>query len=183
GGDANPDLNVVKGTFLLNNHYDLILFDLGANRSFVSATFSALLDITPDTLDVSYAIELADGRIFETNTVLRGYTLGLLGYPFNINLMPVELGSFDAITRMDWLANHHAVIVCDEKVVRIPYGDKVLIVQGDGGGRREKSKDLPGLPPTRQVEFQIDLVPGVTPMARAPYRLAPSELQELSTQL
>ncbi|GJZ27292.1 hypothetical protein Tco_0571545 [Tanacetum coccineum] len=80
---------------------------------------------------------------------------------------------------MDWLANHHAVIVCDEKVVRIPYGDKVLIVQGDGGGRREKSKDLPGLPPTRQVEFQIDLVPGVTPMARAPYRLAPSELQEL----
>ncbi|GKE91704.1 hypothetical protein Tco_1572799 [Tanacetum coccineum] len=54
--------------------------------------------------------------------------------------MPVELGSFDAIIRMDWLANHHAVIVCDEKVVRITYGDKVLIVQGDGGGSREKSK-------------------------------------------
>ncbi|GKB60795.1 putative reverse transcriptase domain-containing protein [Tanacetum coccineum] len=44
-------------------------------------------------------------------------------------------------------------------------------------------EDLPGLPPTRQVEFQTDLVPGVAPMARAPYRLAPSELQELSTQL
>ncbi|GKE18180.1 putative reverse transcriptase domain-containing protein [Tanacetum coccineum] len=124
----------------------------------------------------------------------------------NIDLMPVELGSFDVIIDMDWLANHHAVIVYDEKIVRIPYGDEVLIVQGDRGGKGEKSKlsiisctktqkyikrgcliflaqvmknetedkskeeqledmptvqdflkvfpeDLPGLPPTRQVEF------------------------------
>ncbi|GKC75811.1 reverse transcriptase domain-containing protein, partial [Tanacetum coccineum] len=186
--------------------------------------------------DVSYAVELADGRISETNTVLRGCTLGLLGHPFNIDLMPVELGSFDVIIGMDWLANHHAVIVCDEKIVRIPYGDEVLIVQGDSSDKGKKSKlsiisctktqkyikrgcliflaqitkketedkseekrledvpivrdfpkvfpeDLPGLPPMRQVEFQIDLVPGVAPVARAPYRLAPTELQELSTQL
>ncbi|GJR68031.1 putative reverse transcriptase domain-containing protein [Tanacetum coccineum] len=44
-------------------------------------------------------------------------------------------------------------------------------------------EDLPGLPPTRQVEFQIDLVPGAAPVARAPYRLAPSEIKELSEQL
>ncbi|GKB85754.1 putative reverse transcriptase domain-containing protein, partial [Tanacetum coccineum] len=93
--------------------------------------------------------------------------------PFNIDQMPVELGSFNIIIGMDWLANHHAVIVCDEKVVRIPYGDEVLIVQ----------EDLPGLPPTRQVEFQIDLVPGAALMARATYRLAPMKLQQLSTQL
>ncbi|GJY57888.1 putative reverse transcriptase domain-containing protein, partial [Tanacetum coccineum] len=205
GGDANPDSNVVKGTFLLNNHYAFILFDSGADRSFVSTTFSTLLNITSDTLDISYAVELADGRISKTNTVLRGCTLGLLGHPFNIDLMPVELGSFDAIIGMDWLANHHAVIVCDEKIVRIPYGDEVLIVQGDRGSRREKSKlsiisctktqkyiergcliflaqvfteELPGLPPTRQVEFQVDLVPGAAPVARAPYRLTPSELEE-----
>ncbi|GJS75848.1 putative reverse transcriptase domain-containing protein [Tanacetum coccineum] len=236
GGDANPDSNVVKGTFLLNNHYASILFDSGADRSFMSTTFSTLLDITPDTLYFSYAIELADERISETNTMLIGCTLGLLGRPFNIDLMPVELGSFDAIIDMDWLANHHEVIIYDEKIVRIPYGDEVLIVQGDRGSRREKSKlsiisctkthkyvergcliflaqvtkkeieneseekrledvptvrnfpevfpeDLPGLPPTRQVEFQIDLVPGAAPVARAPYRLAPTELQELSTQL
>ncbi|GJV54384.1 putative reverse transcriptase domain-containing protein [Tanacetum coccineum] len=236
GGDANPDSNVVKGTFLLNNHYAFILFDLGADRSLVSTTCSTLLDITPDSLDVSYAVELADERISETNTVLKGYALGLLGHPFNIDLMLVELGSFDAIIGMGWLVNHHAVIVYDEKVVRIPYGDEVFIVQGDGGSRREKSKlsiisctkthkyvekgcliflaqvtkketrdkseekrledvptvrdflevfpeDLPRLQPTRQVEFQIDLVPGAASVARAPYRLAPSELQELSTQL
>ncbi|GJT20408.1 putative reverse transcriptase domain-containing protein [Tanacetum coccineum] len=103
--------------------------------------------------------------------------------------MPVELGSFDAIIGMDWFANHHAVTVCDEKVVRIPYGYKVLIVQEETEGKSEEKRtevfpeDLPRLPPTRQVEFQIDLVPGAAPMARAPYRLASSELQELSTQL
>ncbi|GJR69214.1 reverse transcriptase domain-containing protein [Tanacetum coccineum] len=99
-----------------------------ADRSIVSTTFSTLIDITPDTLNVSYAVELADGRISETNTVLRGSTLGLLGHPFNIDLMPVELGSFDVIIGIDWLANHRAVIVCDEKIVQIPYEDDLLIV-------------------------------------------------------
>nr|GEY32232.1 putative reverse transcriptase domain-containing protein [Tanacetum cinerariifolium] len=139
-GDANPNLNVIKGTFLLNNHYAFVLFDSAADRSFISTTFSTLLDITPNTLDISYAVELADERVSKTNTILRGCTSALLGYPFNIDLMPVELGSFDVIIGMDWLANHHAVIICDDKIVRIPYGDEVLIVQGDIGGKEEKSK-------------------------------------------
>ncbi|GJR93313.1 putative reverse transcriptase domain-containing protein [Tanacetum coccineum] len=71
-GEANPDYNIVTGTFLLNNHYASMLFDSGADRSFVSTSFSALLNVVPSTLDVSYAVELADGRIMETNTVLRG---------------------------------------------------------------------------------------------------------------
>ncbi|GJU23379.1 reverse transcriptase domain-containing protein [Tanacetum coccineum] len=101
GGDANPDSNVVNGTFLLNNHYASMIFDLGADRSFMSTTFSTLLDITPNTLDVSYAVKLADRRISKTNTILRGCTLGLLGNPFNIDLMPVELGSFNVTISMD----------------------------------------------------------------------------------
>nr|GEU40398.1 hypothetical protein [Tanacetum cinerariifolium] len=190
------------GTFFFNNHYASVLFDSGVDRSFVSTTFSTLLVIIPDTLDVSYVVELADGRVSETNTVLRGCMLGLLGHPFNIDLMPVELGCFDIIIGMDWLANHHAVIVCDEKIVRISYGDEVLIVQVMEKETEDKSEekrpkdvptirdfsevfpeDLPGLPPTRQVEYQIDLVPSAAPVAQAPYRLAPSELQDLSTQL
>ncbi|GJR89667.1 putative reverse transcriptase domain-containing protein [Tanacetum coccineum] len=236
GGHVNPGSNTVTGTFLLNDHHAYMLFDSGTDRSFVSNTFSALLNITLYTLDISYAIELADRRTSETNTVLMGCTLGLLGHPFNIDLMPIELGSFDVIIDMDWLAKNHAVIVCDENIVRIPYGNEILIVQGDKGAKEKKSKlriiscekaqkyiekgcqlflaqvtvkenkdkseekrledvptvrefsevfteDLPGLPPTRQVEFQIDLVPGAAPVARAPYRLAPSEMEELSTQL
>ncbi|GJX77836.1 putative reverse transcriptase domain-containing protein [Tanacetum coccineum] len=211
GGGSNPDSNVIKSTFLLNNHYASMLFDSGADRSFVSSTFSALRDVAPSTLDTSYAVELADGRISKTNVVLRGYTLGLVGHTFDIDLMPIELGSFDVIIGMDWLAKYHAVIVCDEKVVRIPYGDEVLIIQGDDyddktqvtfkktedQSKEKRLEDMPivleflkvfledflGLPSARQVKFQIDLVPGAAPAARTPYQLAPAELQELSTQL
>nr|GEX76977.1 reverse transcriptase [Tanacetum cinerariifolium] len=117
--------------------------------------------------DVSYAVELADGRIAKTNIMLRGCTIRLLGHPFNIDLMRVELSSFDVIIDMDWLTNNHAMIVCNEKIVRIPFGDKILMVQGDRSNKGKKStlsiisgaKDLPEMPPERQVEFQIDLVP------------------------
>ncbi|GKC06987.1 putative reverse transcriptase domain-containing protein [Tanacetum coccineum] len=142
--------------------------------------------------------------------------------------MPIELGTFDVIIGMDWLVKHNAVIVCGEKVVHIPYRNKMLIVEGDKGGSRlkiiscikarkyieqgchlflahvmkKKSKEkqmedvpvirdipevypeeLPGLSPPRQVEFRIDLVLGATPVTRAPYRLAPYEMKELSVQL
>ncbi|GKG34555.1 reverse transcriptase domain-containing protein, partial [Tanacetum coccineum] len=70
GGGENPDSNVVTCTFLLNNCYASMLFDLGADRSFVSSTFSALLDVAPSTLDTSYVVELADGRISETNIIV-----------------------------------------------------------------------------------------------------------------
>nr|GEZ74441.1 putative reverse transcriptase domain-containing protein [Tanacetum cinerariifolium] len=157
------------------------------------------------------------------------------GHPFNIELMPIDLGNFDVIIGMDWLAKYHAVIVCDEKIVRISYENEILIIQVDKNDKKksmfniiscvkahkymekgcqlflaqvtmkenkDKSKekrledvptardfpevfpeDLPGLPPIRQIKFQIDLVPGAAPVARAPYRLAPSKMQELSTQL
>ncbi|GJU72579.1 reverse transcriptase domain-containing protein [Tanacetum coccineum] len=115
---ANPD-NVVAGTFLLNNCYASVLFDTGADRSFVSTTFSSQIDITPTELDYYYDVELADGRIIRLNTILRDCTLNFLNHPFNIDLIPVELGSFDAIIGMDWLAKYQAVIVCAEKIVRI----------------------------------------------------------------
>nr|GEY88029.1 reverse transcriptase domain-containing protein [Tanacetum cinerariifolium] len=108
--------------------------------SFVSSTFSVLHDVAPSILDTGYATELVDGRISETNIVLRGCRLGLLGHSFDIDLMPVELGSFDVIISMDWLAKYHALIICDEKVVRIPYGDEVLIIQGNDFNSRSKSK-------------------------------------------
>ncbi|GKB21547.1 putative reverse transcriptase domain-containing protein [Tanacetum coccineum] len=129
--------------------------------------------------------------------------------------MPVEQGSFDIIIGMDWLRKYHVVIVCDEKLVQIPYGSETLIFRDNesNDGRESRltiiscskaqeskgkqlkdipivrdfpevfSEDLPGLPPARPVEFQIDLIPGAAPVARAPYRLAPSEMKELSEQL
>nr|GFA38558.1 putative reverse transcriptase domain-containing protein [Tanacetum cinerariifolium] len=208
---TDPDANVVTGTFLLNNRYASVLFDMGADRSFVSTTFSTQINITPSTLDQCYDVKLADGRIIGLNTILRGCTLNLLNHPFNIDLMPVELGSFDLIIGMDWLAKYQAVIAYAEKIVRIPWGNETLIIHGDSSNQGNTTRlsiisstktekyvkkgfpiflehittkeDLPGLPPTRPVEFQIDLVPAAAPVARAPYRLAPSEMKELTEQL
>ncbi|GJR19058.1 putative reverse transcriptase domain-containing protein [Tanacetum coccineum] len=127
---TNPDSNVMSGMFLLNNRYASVLFDTGADKSFMSTAFSSQMDIMPSTLDHYYDVELADERIIRLNTILRGCTLNLLNYPFNINLMPVELGSFDAIIGMDWLAKYQAIIVCAEKIVRIPWGNETLIIHG-----------------------------------------------------
>ncbi|GJT53049.1 putative reverse transcriptase domain-containing protein [Tanacetum coccineum] len=99
--------------------------------------------------------------------------------------MLIKLGSFDVVIGMDWLSKYHAKILCDEKVVHIPIDDETLIIRGDRIREFPEvfPEDLPGLPPIRQVEFQIDLIPGAAPVACAPYRLAPSEMQELSNQL
>nr|GEV42730.1 reverse transcriptase domain-containing protein [Tanacetum cinerariifolium] len=102
----------------------------------------------------------------------QGCTLTLLNQPFKIDLMLIKLGSFNVVVGMDWLSSYHARIICDEKVVHIPIDGETLIIRGDQS-----------LSPVRQVEFQIDLILGAAPVARAPYRLAPSEMQELSDQL
>ncbi|GJZ61099.1 reverse transcriptase domain-containing protein [Tanacetum coccineum] len=314
---AEPQgLNVVTGTFLLNNRYAYVLFDSGSDRSFVDTRFSSMLDIDPVKIDTSYEVELTDGRIVSTNTVLKGCTFNLVNHLFEIDLMSIELGtfdviigidwlvkhdavivygekcatiakgrvtwpetvehrlgmqsryeqlgqemgrelvmsvedpnvvtgmyslnnlyaimlfdsgadfsfistkfvpllnekpsianpSFDVIVGMDWLSNQKAVIVCHEKIVRIPVEEgKVLCVQGERNVGKTKTlmstkaneptlsdipivrdfedvflNDLSGLPPQRQVEFRIDLIPEATPVAKSPYRLAPSEMQELS---
>ncbi|GJZ99842.1 putative reverse transcriptase domain-containing protein [Tanacetum coccineum] len=137
---GNPDANVVTGTFLLNNHYASILFDTGADRSFISTAFSSLINIAPTSLENCYDVELADGKLVEIDTIIRGCTLNFLDHPFNIDLMPVELGSFDVIIGMDWLRRYHAVIVCDEKLVQIPYRNETLTFCGNGSNNGRESR-------------------------------------------
>nr|GFA51825.1 putative reverse transcriptase domain-containing protein [Tanacetum cinerariifolium] len=140
GRDASPDSNVITGTFLLNNRYAKILFDTGADRSFVSTTFSALIDIISTALETHYDVELADGKIIGVNTIIHGCTLNFMNHPFNIDLMPVPLGSFDVIIGMDWLSKYHGVIICDEKIARVPFEREMLIFQGNGDNQREESR-------------------------------------------
>ncbi|GJY77503.1 putative reverse transcriptase domain-containing protein [Tanacetum coccineum] len=208
----NPDSNVVTGTFLLNNRYASILFDTGADRSFVSTTFRSLIDIIPTTLDHDYDVELADGNIIGLNTIIQGCTLNFLNHPFNIDLMPVEIGSFDVIIGMDWLSMYHAVIVCNEKIVRIPFGNETLIVCGDESNNEHESRlNIISCTKTQKYllegchvflahvtinkaedkskEKRLEDVPIVRDFlelfpedlsARAPYRLAPFKMKELS---
>ncbi|GJZ92395.1 putative reverse transcriptase domain-containing protein [Tanacetum coccineum] len=176
---------------------------VGADKSFVSISLASMLNIPPITLDTTYDIEMDDGNLVGTNTIIQGCTLILLNQPFEIDLMLIKLGSFNVVIAMDWLSKYHARIICDEKVVHIPIDGETLIIRVDQTQVIEKKsdqkqledipvvrefsevvlEDLPGLPLIRQVEFQIDLIPGAAPVAQAPYRLAPSEMQELSEQL
>nr|GEZ38549.1 putative reverse transcriptase domain-containing protein [Tanacetum cinerariifolium] len=130
--------------------------------------------------------------LFHDDPYIKGCSLTLLNQPFEIDLMPIKLGSFDIVIGMYWLSKYHAKSLCDKKVIHIPINGETLIIRDEK--RLEDipvvkefpyifPKDLPGLPPIRQAEFQIDLIPGAAPIARTPYRLAPSEMQELSNQL
>ncbi|GJV11391.1 putative reverse transcriptase domain-containing protein [Tanacetum coccineum] len=83
---------------------------------------------------------LADGKSLTTNTILRGCTLNLQNHLFNIDLLPIELGSFDIIVGMDWMAEHHAEVVCYEKYIRVPYGNDMLIMQGERSGVKNESR-------------------------------------------
>ncbi|GKB23637.1 putative reverse transcriptase domain-containing protein [Tanacetum coccineum] len=166
--------------FSLNDHLATVLFDSGADFNFISTKFAPLLNVKPSIVSCGYVIEVSNGH-----------------------------GSFDVIVGMDWLSKNKAEIVCHEKVVRIPMeGGEILRVQGErtlGGIKTLMSmkaeepelsdipivrdfidvfpEDLSGLPPQRQVEFRIDLIPGTTPVTKSPYRLAPSKMKELSEQL
>ncbi|GJT22013.1 putative reverse transcriptase domain-containing protein, partial [Tanacetum coccineum] len=139
--EARQDLNIVTGTFTLNNHYATTLFDSGVDYSFVSTTFIPLLGIEPSDLGVSYKIEIASGQLVEIDKVIKGCKLEIDGHVFDINLIPFGSRSFDMIIGMDWLSDHKAEIICHEKVVRIPLLDgKVLRVLGENP--KEKMRQL-----------------------------------------
>nr|GEV36834.1 reverse transcriptase domain-containing protein [Tanacetum cinerariifolium] len=127
--NAHQDSNVVTYMFLLNHHPARTLFDSGSDRSFVSISFASMLNISSITLDTTYNIKMADGNLISTNTVIQGCTLTLLNQPFEIDLMPIKLGSFDVVIGMDWLSKYHAKIICDEKVVHIHIEDETLIIR------------------------------------------------------
>ncbi|GJX13396.1 reverse transcriptase domain-containing protein [Tanacetum coccineum] len=177
--NAHQDPNVVTGMFLLNQHLARVLFDSGADKSFVSISLASMLNIPPITIDTFYNIEMADGNLVSTNTVIQGCTLTLLNQPFEIDLMPIKLGSFNVVIGMDWLSKYHARIICDEKVIHIPIKGETLIIRVMEKKSDEKRledipvvrefpevfpEDLHGLPPVRQIEFQIDLIPRAAPI-------------------
>ncbi|GKE88852.1 putative reverse transcriptase domain-containing protein [Tanacetum coccineum] len=140
--EARQDLNIVTGTFTLNDHFDTTLFDSGADYSFVSTTFMPLLGLEPSDLSFKYEIKIASGQLVEIDKVIKGCKLEIEGYVFDIDL--------------------------------IPFG------HGIRGFPEVFPDDLSGLPPIREIKFRIELIPGATPVAKSPYRLTPSEMEELS---
>ncbi|GJZ69803.1 putative reverse transcriptase domain-containing protein [Tanacetum coccineum] len=121
--EAVQDPNVVTGTFSLNDHFVTVLFDSGADFSFISTEFAPLLNVKPSIMNPGYVIEVADAKKVEVDKIIHDCKLELESSLFSINLIPLGHGSFDVIVGMDWLSQHKAVIVCHEKVVEIPVED------------------------------------------------------------
>ncbi|XP_035840312.1 uncharacterized protein LOC118487512 [Helianthus annuus] len=222
----NPD--VITGTFLLNNFYAKILFDTGADRSFISEHFRVLINQTPCKLDKPFIVELADGREEEIVSVVKDCTIQISKTPISIDLLPLKLGEFDVVIGMDWLSSHQAQILCDKKQIQIkdPKGGTVTI-DGERPSKplsfismikvskciqkghlaylvyaleaKEEKKleevavvaefpevfpeDLPGLPPDRQIEFRIDLIPGATPIITIKNQYPLPRIDDLFDQL
>ncbi|XP_071688893.1 uncharacterized protein [Rutidosis leptorrhynchoides] len=227
--DAEEDPELVNGTFSVNNLLVHVLFYSGADLSFVFNELSPKI-ITPlSPLDRKYTVKVTNGNILKGEKVYRNCRITLADRSFEVDLIPIKLGSFDIIIGMDWLSKNRAEIVCYDKAIRIPQGEEEpLMIFGDKKCKqlnlisclkvrkylrkachailahvskpypKEKDlsdvaifrdftkvfpEDLPELPLHRVVEFQIDLTPGAAPVAHTPYRLAPSKLQELASQL
>ncbi|GKB76705.1 hypothetical protein Tco_0943600 [Tanacetum coccineum] len=138
------------------------------NNSFISTSLASMLNILPITIDTFYDIEIADGNLVSTNTVIQGCTLTLLNQSFEIDLMPIKLDSFNVVIVMKKKKSDKKRL--EDILVAIEFPEVF-------------PEDLFGLPPVRQVEFHIDLIPRAALVACAPYRLVPSELQELSHEL
>ncbi|GJU01664.1 putative reverse transcriptase domain-containing protein [Tanacetum coccineum] len=155
--EAHQDLNIVTGTFTLNNHFATTLFDSGADYSFVSTTFIPLLGIEPSELGFRYEIKIASGQLVEIDKVIKGCKIEIEGHVFDIDLIQFGNGSFDVIIDKK-----------QEEIVVVRDFPKVF------------PDDLSGFPPLREIEFRIELIPGAALIANSPYRLAPSELEELS---
>ncbi|GJS88771.1 putative reverse transcriptase domain-containing protein [Tanacetum coccineum] len=148
--------NVVTGTFLLNDHYACILFDSGAEKSFVSSAFTPFIDIAPTALNTSYEVELADGKVI-------------------VRIFSSECEFLKSRRVAEKDPGSLACIKADEKKL-----DDIRVVRDFP---EVFPDDLSGLPPVREIEFRIDLIPGASPVVKSPYRLAPSEMLELSNQL
>nr|GEV33386.1 putative reverse transcriptase domain-containing protein [Tanacetum cinerariifolium] len=99
--EAPQDPNVVTGTFSLNDHFAMVLFDSGADYSFISTNFLPLIDLKPSAISLGYEIEIASGLNVETDKIVRGYRLEVEGQTFIIDLIPFGHGSFDVIENFE----------------------------------------------------------------------------------
>nr|XP_043632205.1 uncharacterized protein LOC122603512 [Erigeron canadensis] len=226
---AKESTDVVSGTFLVHDTHAKILFDYGANRSFVAARFTKCIPLQLSFLEPPLLVEVAGDQTYMIKNVYLGCSLTINFENFKANLIPMGLGEFDVILRMDWLGQHKANICCTDKSVHlkapngrdmviysernqdsfplctfvrarrlISRGCKAFLAHVVDSNKESKSMseisivnefvdvfpdDLPGLPPERQIDFKIDLIPSATHIAKAPYRLAPTEMREMMDQL
>ncbi|KAL0553651.1 hypothetical protein IC582_007551 [Cucumis melo] len=206
--EAEDAPDIITGTILICNVPADVLFDPGTTYSFVSSIFLTKLNRILEPLSEGLAIYTPVGDVLLVNEVLRNCEVLVEGISLLVDLLPLELQRKEVVFRKPGFAEvvfrgmRKAVsrslisVLKAEKLLRkgcTTFLAHIVVVQ------REKLKpedvpvvkefldvfldDLSGLPPDREIEFTIELLPGTTPISQAPYRMAPSELKELKMQL
>ncbi|KAJ0544333.1 putative nucleotidyltransferase, Ribonuclease H [Helianthus annuus] len=226
--EAKTEPDVVSGIFAINSIPAHVLFDTGANKSFISHGLIRHPSFVLTKLPMPLEVEIGDNKNFFVYDICRDCKISIDDEEYPIDLIPMSMGEFQVVVGMDWLSRYRAKVMCFRKEIKLtsPSGKSVTI-HGEKEGKpvmcsmikayklmrhgcrafmiyanepdkgllkiedvpvvREYAdvfpEDLSGIPPEREVEFGIELIPGAKPVARAPYRLAPSELQELMSQI
>ncbi|KAJ9561902.1 hypothetical protein OSB04_007062 [Centaurea solstitialis] len=150
----------------------------------------------PFMLPIPFTVDTANGVTLVADRVFRDCSLVLDNHDFLVDLISIDICGFDVVIGMDWLIKNRAVIICYERMVQGCTSFMAYVLDATKEVKKIVKDvpivgeypdvfpdDLPGLPPDRQVEFRIDLVPGASPIAKTPYRLAPAEMKEMMSQL
>ncbi|CAA0841948.1 Uncharacterized mitochondrial protein AtMg00860, partial [Striga hermonthica] len=193
----------MSGMVVLNNIPVFALFDTGATHTFISRRCLDAIGVHVVTAGDPLEVSLASGRKIVTSAKASDLSLSIGGRVLTADAFVLEMRDFDLILGMDWLSFYHADIRChDQEITLYLSGDESITFFGSKNRSLPHVKartphdvpivrefvdvfpdELPGGPPNRQVEFSIDLIPGAGPVSKAPYRMAPKELQELKTQI
>jgi hypothetical protein len=199
--EAQQAPDVVLGMFLASSHPTTILFNSGASHSFISSSFVAKHSLPIATIKHTMLVSSPGGEM-RTKHICPAVSISIRGVDFPSNRILLDSKGIDIIQGMDWLSKYDGVIQCARKAVKLTKKDGtsvkfVAMVRSDSDGKLNLTKsialedirvvqdypdvfpeELPGMPPDRDIEFLIELLPGTPPISKRPYRMPVNELVE-----
>jgi hypothetical protein len=204
--EAQQASDVVLGMFLASSHPATILFDSGASHSFISSSFVVKHSLPIATMKHTMLVSSPGGEM-RTKHICPSVSITIRGVDFPSNLILLDFKGIDIILGMDWLSKYDKVIQCTRKAVKLTKKDGTLVefvalVQSGSDSKLNQTKaialedirvvqdypdifpeELPGMPPDRDIEFLIELLPGTPPISKRPYKMPVNELVELKKQI
>ncbi|XP_022158212.1 uncharacterized protein LOC111024748 [Momordica charantia] len=195
-GHVGWEKKYVTGIVLVLSMPAYALFDSGSSHSFIASTFVRQADLELESLGFVLSVSTLSGSVLVTSQVVKGGQLSFDGQTLEVKLIQLDMQDFDVIPGMDWLAANRANIDCSKKeashllqrgawayLASVVDARKVVLSIVAVCVVNEFTdvfpEDLPGLPPSREVDFCMELLPGTAPISKAPYRMAPAQLEEL----